>query len=346
MSSEVNSGCPLCKCKDFNPFITGFDRVFSRIENFYYVKCLKCHMVYLHPIPSFEKIATFYGSEYGPHQEGKIDQIQVRHKKWLNLFLIKNYFNPQISHQTKKGLKYYIAKLISKFAFKNIISPHGSCRLLDVGCGSGGWLYQHHALGWTAEGVEMNASACDRARNLGMNVFHGTIFDVPKDKQYDIISFNHVIEHVPNPVETLLCAKELLAPGGLIYLLLPNLDSYGFEKYGNCWFPLDPPRHILQFSIETMGYMADKVGLKIKSLKTLPKPRFILKSYLYKKFLRNNYIDIEELEKRKQLIQNCAAKERSKSIFHKTIKRLFYLQNIFCNYKNGEVMKIFLQKNN
>ena len=88
--------------------------------------------------------------------------------------------------------------------------------------------------------------------DLALPYFREPCLICPLDQKYDVITFNHIIEHVLNPVETIEAAKNLLVPGGLLILLLPNLDSHGFRIYGDCWFPLDPPRHILQFSPKTM----------------------------------------------------------------------------------------------
>ncbi len=345
MNSTNKTLCPLCGSSTNDTFIIGFDRVSPKKENFTYVKCKECNLVFLYPLPTDEEIKTFYDIDYGPHQYGNVNKVNHRHFSFINKFLINNYFHVQSNTTSQSRLKRYIAKKLSIFALKNLFAPYGENRLLDVGCGNGLWLYQHLKLGWHAEGVEMNAAACKKATNLGLNIYQGTIYDVPLTNKYDIITFNHVIEHVLDPLETLSQAKKLLAPNGLIVMLLPNIDSYGFKKFSNCWFPLDPPRHIIQFSPETVRLLIDKVGLDVRDIHTIPKARFMIKSRIYKKYLSNDFIKINDITKRRTLIEECIKKGKKQTLESKIYKKIMFFYSYFLNKNSGEILKVTAQNN-
>ena len=60
--------------------------------------------------------------------------------------------------------------------------------------------------------------------------------DGSRVKKYDLIILNHVIEHFIDPIEKLLQIKALLNQGGLLYLGLPNIQSYGIGQIQNAHY--------------------------------------------------------------------------------------------------------------
>src|SRR6185369_15984764 len=54
----------------------------------------------------------------------------------------------------------------------------------------------------------------------------------------------------------------LLADDGVCVLRLPKLPSAAFELYGDCWFPLDAPRHYFIPSVRGLTRLAETVGFK------------------------------------------------------------------------------------
>jgi 2-polyprenyl-3-methyl-5-hydroxy-6-metoxy-1,4-benzoquinol methylase len=52
------------------------------------------------------------------------------------------------------------------------------------------------------QGVEPSAYAASVAQKQGLKIFCGTLedFAAQTDQKFDIITSNHVIEHLPNPV--------------------------------------------------------------------------------------------------------------------------------------------------
>lgn len=76
----------------------------------------------------------------------------------------------------------------------------------------------------------------------------GDLLDIGLEAaSFDVIVMNHVIEHVYDPVATLVECRRLLAPEGKIIIITPNLKSYGHEIYGEDWRALEPPRHLHLF---------------------------------------------------------------------------------------------------
>ncbi len=298
--------CPLCRAEQAQPFITGFDCIYPREGTVAYVRCDGCGLVYQSPMPDSATIATFYGEGYEPHEEVEPAREARREARLVNRFLIDHLYRANVP---RTGLLRQVARVLAPFAMRQTLVPHGDCRLLDVGCGSGGWLYRHQRLGWQAEGAELSPTGVERARHLGLTIHAGTIFDVPTDRRYDLISFRHVLEHVPDPVLTLERARDLLAPGGRLLLLLPNLASHGFERYREYWYPLDPPRHLLQFTPATTRRIGEQVGLRLVDLETESQPRMLLQSAHYREHLGEDFGSLDLAARRERLADHWESEE-------------------------------------
>ncbi len=103
--------------------------------------------------------------------------------------------------------------------------PRGAQRILDVGCASG--LFGERLkreLQAECWGVEPAAKAAELARTRLDKVIHGFFspdLQLPP-ASFDLICFNDVLEHIPEPVSTLQYARTLLRPGGRVFASLPN----------------------------------------------------------------------------------------------------------------------------
>lgn len=138
-------------------------------------------------------------------------------------------------------------------------------RLLDVGCSTGQFLDRASRAGFSASGMELNAASAEFARShYGAEVARGTIHDAAGS--FDVLTMFDVIEHVPDPLGDLRRAFELVAPGGLIVLSTPNIDglfprlSLRVAKALDYWPHPEPPYHLYQFSVATLGATLGKAG--------------------------------------------------------------------------------------
>jgi IS5 family transposase len=119
-------------------------------------------------------------------------------------------------------------------------------------------------LGAIAQGVEPSEYAAGVA---GLNVFCGMLgdFAVQTDQKFDVIAPSHVIEHVPNPVEKLAAMKSLVAPGGLIWIGVPNAANPISRALKGYWHSADLPYRPMQFSPHGMAKAAELAGLKVSN---------------------------------------------------------------------------------
>lgn len=84
--------------------------------------------------------------------------------------------------------------------------------------------------------------------------------------RWDLLMFNHSLEHVPAPPATLEAARERLAPGGAILVRLLLADGYAARHYGENWVGVDAPRHTMVPTHDAMKILASRAGLRIKRI--------------------------------------------------------------------------------
>lgn len=121
-------------------------------------------------------------------------------------------------------------------------------KLLDVGCATGGFLLEARARGWTVEGADLSAWAVGRAHAHGLAVHQGTIHSLPSDvMRFDAITMLDYIEHDPDPALLLDRARELLRPGGCVYITTPDIGGRVARLLGGKWWGINP-LHLHYFS--------------------------------------------------------------------------------------------------
>lgn len=135
-------------------------------------------------------------------------------------------------------------------------------RILDVGCGNGrSFLYPLAEVGFR------NLLGCDPfiqadiAYPNGLRVRKASVFEV--EGQWDVITYHHAYEHVPDPIENMRQVARLLAPGGVCIIRIPTASSYAWEHYRVNWAQLDAPRHFFLHSRTGMRRIGEMAGLEL-----------------------------------------------------------------------------------
>lgn len=146
--------------------------------------------------------------------------------------------------------------------------------LLDVGCGKGEFLEEARKRGWRVAGVEPSEGLCAYARSTYvLEIHHGTLDSThpAAPASLDAVTLNHVLEHVDRPDALLRAIRPLLKPTGILFVEVPNCDSYllraadlYFRSKGLAWSsrlsPLHPPFHRFGFTEKSLRFALERAG--------------------------------------------------------------------------------------
>ena len=177
-----------------------------------------------------------------------------------------------ISHtDSKKGIVSFLYQTVKKYSLKKKVGLVRSMqkdgkRILDIGAGTGDFLFQAKSKKWDVEGVEVNPAARKLAKEKGVELKDA--LNQVTDRKFDVITLWHVLEHIPNLEETIQQIENLLAPGGTVLIAVPNYKSFDAKYYNSFWAAYDVPRHLWHFSKESMDllFSSNIVLQKIKPL--------------------------------------------------------------------------------
>jgi SAM-dependent methyltransferase len=111
--------------------------------------------------------------------------------------------------------------------------------ILDVGSGNGTLPYILGLAKANAVGVDPNTN-CEWQNEQSSN--SRMSLDAVNDR-FDLVMFNHSLEHMHDPVTALKAARSLLARDGRILVRVPYLDCIAWQQFREHWYQLDAPRH-------------------------------------------------------------------------------------------------------
>ena len=229
--------CDQCGSDDTSSIFEGDDYLKCRTDKFRIVKCNNCSLVYLNPRPTQQTISCFYPEGYLPFTDKK-NGIADRVKS----VLIKNDVRRIKKNINRQNLK-----------------------ILEIGCANGSYLSQLEKLGkFEVTGIELSPSTANYARNTyKLNVITGTIFDGNfQDCSFDVIIMRHVLEHVYNPSETIREIHRILKKDGIFFFIIPNIKSIEVAIFNKYWPGWDLPRHLYDFSPDSISLMLEKNGFQ------------------------------------------------------------------------------------
>jgi 2-polyprenyl-3-methyl-5-hydroxy-6-metoxy-1,4-benzoquinol methylase len=155
-------------------------------------------------------------------------------------------------------------------------------RVLDIGCGFGETLGYHKARGCDAYGVEADENIRRVADQYGFNV-HVGVFDpgLYEPGFFDYVTMSQVIEHVPDPIETLRGIARILKPTGVAVVSTPNASGWGSRVFGHAWINWHVPYHCQFFSRQSMKAAAARAGLIVETASTITSSEWLLYQWIH-----------------------------------------------------------------
>ena len=143
-------------------------------------------------------------------------------------------------------------------------------RILDVGSGLCVFLHRMKQAGWDCTALDPDRRACEHARaTVGVKAIHADFVKDDGFGRYDVIAFNKVLEHVPEPVAMLRKAARYLEPGGFVYVELPDAEGAAREGFGREEFFIE---HLHIFTAASFVLLVERAGLRLAGLEQVREP--------------------------------------------------------------------------
>ena len=256
--------CEVCGSSQHQLLFEGWDRVFGVPGKFNVVKCPTCGLIFINPQPDSDTLKAYYPDVYyasNPSHYRKYSRLRRK--------VLETYFGYEHLSRPSSGLLLFEKIFLFPFRirYRHSVPFVRGGRILDIGCGNGTELYKLKAMGWETHGVEMDDQASARARAKGISVFTGDLFGAGyADEFFHAVRMSFVLEHLPDPKETLREIRRILVPGGRIYISIQNARSLHYRLFGPRWFSLDVPRHLFTFTPETIERLLSSLDLELRKI--------------------------------------------------------------------------------
>lgn len=296
----IERACPVCQSDDWQPL--------WRKGELTIVRCSSCGMVYVNPAPAAMASGEYYDTEGADY-----------------------YLSP-----AKLASDYADVRFERELRLLRQFCPRGA--VLDVGCGSGGFLFQLKKR-WPGDyqilGTDVSGGPLDYAEARGVPVVRGDFLrsaelqlrakggqehaEQELRAPFDAVTLWAVTEHLAEPRRFLEKAHALLKPGGLCFVLVPNLRSLAVWLLG-AKYRYVYAQHLNYFSAATLGRLGEHAGFEVMATRfTHFNPVVIWQDW------RGRGRDVSNAERGALLKQTTALKQKP---WMKPIKALYGLTEI------------------
>ncbi|MEX2516567.1 MAG: class I SAM-dependent methyltransferase, partial [Gammaproteobacteria bacterium] len=198
------------------------------------VICDSCGLVWVDPRPSDADISTFYSDDYRSAYKGDVE--------------------PKLKHcyrETKRAIQ-RLQRLSECYQAND--------NILDIGAGAGFFAYVAKRNNIIIDGIEPNKGYAGFARNkLGLEAVQiGYLKDCLNFNHYNIITINHVFEHLPEPLAALQHMHKLLVEDGKIILEVPNIMATYHAPH-----KVFHIGHLYWYSTRTLAAILARAGFRV-----------------------------------------------------------------------------------
>jgi len=242
IDAEAVPQCVVCAGSTAGVYAEGYDYELRTCRNKWaFSLCDGCGHVWLNPRPAVSELPVIYPSTYYAYNYEAISPVARRAKELLD------------SRKLRRILKQLGREPAS---------------YMDIGCGTGRFLRTMAARGVPRNrihGLELDAQVVERLRGEGFQAWCERVETCTSVEpgSIDLATMFHVIEHVDQPDRVLSRVAEWLAPGGILALETPNLDSLDARVFRKrYWGGYHIPRHWHLFSPQTLERLVRLAGLE------------------------------------------------------------------------------------
>lgn len=134
-------------------------------------------------------------------------------------------------------------------------------KILDFGCGRGGFVYLCQQNQIDAVGIDLNPNSIRLGLSLGVKNLYQKDLNYIETDSFDFITAIHVLEHLDNCYDVVSEFKRILKPNGYVFVLVPNSNSVKCKvNYRLYW--KSPYQHMNGFSTRSLDILFSQFDFK------------------------------------------------------------------------------------
>jgi SAM-dependent methyltransferase len=253
--SSVTPPCKICHNAYGNTAYTAREMMYGLRDTFAYFQCADCGCLQIAEFPA--DMSRYYPGHYYSFQA-----YDGKKFKGLKGALKRRQYRAAVFRTGLEAAIWTALWDVPDYRLLHSVGLTRATRVLDVGCGNGNsFLYPLAEVGLThLLGCDPYLDAPIHYPN-GLRIQNTAIAEVTG--QWDLITFHHSFEHVPDPQANMDAVARLLAPGGVCIIRVPTCSSHAWEHYRTHWAQLDAPRHFFLHSRESMRRVGAASGLEL-----------------------------------------------------------------------------------
>jgi 2-polyprenyl-3-methyl-5-hydroxy-6-metoxy-1,4-benzoquinol methylase len=206
------------------------------------------------PTPTSEEIIQYYKNEF----------YSSSYKNMNNSSLEYQEKDKEFNDTHREALFDNLCELMAKKSLAGL-------SLFDMGCGWG-----HHLSFFKQKGViGFGFDPCDEAiaycNNIGLDVIKHSgmeLNSIEIDQKFDIVTLMNVLEHVADPIKTIMDIKDrFINENGILVIEVPNDFSFMQNAAKKMlelpeWW-VQPPAHLNYFNKENLTLLLNKLGFDV-----------------------------------------------------------------------------------
>jgi 2-polyprenyl-3-methyl-5-hydroxy-6-metoxy-1,4-benzoquinol methylase len=284
------------------------------------IACDPCGFIHVDPLPTESELATVYDEKfYAEDKPQYLTKMEQERPYW------------------DEAVYRYRYDIFEKF-LGNVPG-----NILDVGCSGGFFLRYGQERGWRVQGVEPSRQAAAYAKTiLGVEIiqdYFQHVLQTSLPENLNVIHMQFVLEHLPNPIEICRKAYELLKPGGILCIEVPNdfnpTQQLLHEQQGLPEYWVSIPHHLNYFNRASLSGLLERIGFQIAHEEaSFPMEFFLL--------MGENYVGNDEIgaschQRRMHLEQTLAKTPESRALRNR-------LYQAMAEMGIGRTLTVFAQK--
>ena len=263
LSSDCQTAAPACPCCEMKSSVQS-----GRKSGYDIFHCRDCGLGYVYPLPQADELSRLYS--IAPRN------LPRRMKTYVEAVATS-------PNSPRREWFDHVIRVAQKY------SGQQKLRILEVGSGYGAFVH-YASKTHTVTGTEVSNEIAEASKGMILNVQDCGFYERLPDSSFELIYMEHVLEHVPKPVELLNNLVRLLGSQGVLVICVPNHGCLLSRTLRLQWGWTCPPSHLYYHQIGSLARLLRKFDLSV--LEASAGDHFFRSIYQFYSFagLRTNWV--------------------------------------------------------